>query len=70
MSYQRFKIGGRVVKCLFLAKSVQKLLNKKIKTDFSSKKSAFLGLLMTHERYIFRKVSYGKRQKSYTLIVI
>ena len=34
MSYQRFKKGGRVAKSPFLAKSVQKLLSKKIKTDF------------------------------------
>ena len=32
MSYQLFKKGGRVAKSPFLAKSVQKLLNKK--TDF------------------------------------
>ena len=41
MSYQRFKKGGRVAKSPFLAKSVQKLLNKKIKTDFSGKKYLF-----------------------------
>ena len=42
MSYQRFKKGGRVAKSPFLAKSVQKLLNKKIKTDFFFKNQPFL----------------------------
>ena len=37
MSYQRFKKGGRVAKSPFLEKSVQKLFNKKIKTDFFQK---------------------------------
>ena len=41
MSYQRFKKGGRVEKSPFLEKSVQKLFNKKIKTDFFSKKYLF-----------------------------
>ena len=42
MSYQRFNKGGRVAKRQFLAKSVQKLLNKKIKTDFFREKVPFL----------------------------
>ena len=42
MSYQRFNKGGRVAKSPFLAKSVQKLLNKKIKTNFFFKKVPFL----------------------------
>ena len=41
MSYQRFKKGDRVAKSPFLEKSVQKLFNKKIKTDFFSKKYLF-----------------------------
>ena len=41
MSYQRFKKGGRVSKSQFLEKSVQKLLNKKIKNGFSGKKYIF-----------------------------
>ena len=41
MSYQRFKKGGRVAKSLFLAKSVQKLPNKKMITDFFSKNNLF-----------------------------
>ena len=41
MSYQRFNKGGRVAKSPFLAKSVQKSLNKKNKTDFFSKKYLF-----------------------------
>ena len=71
MSYQRFKKGGWVAKSPFLAKSVQKLLNKKIKTDFFQK-SAFFKSLITHKRFIFEDsyISYGKRQKSCTLIVI
>ena len=40
MSYQRFNKGGRVAKSPFLAKSVQKSLNKK-KTDFFQKKYLF-----------------------------
>ena len=35
------KKGGRVAKSLFLEKSVQKLLNKKIKTEFFQKVPRF-----------------------------
>ena len=71
MRYQRFKKGGRVAKCQFLEKSVQKSLNKKIKTDFPGK-STFFELPITQKRFIFEESysSYGKRQKSCTLIVI
>ena len=43
MSYQQFNKGGRVAKSPFLAKSVQKSLNKKkkIKTDFFQKNNLF-----------------------------
>ena len=41
MSYQRFNKGGWVAKSPFLAKSVQKSLNKKIKIDFFKKKYLF-----------------------------
>ena len=41
MSYQRFKQGGRVAKSQFLEKSVQKYLNKHIKTDFPGKMYLF-----------------------------
>ena len=41
MSYQRFNKGDRVAKSPFLAKSVQKSLNKKIKTDFFQKTTFF-----------------------------
>ena len=41
MRYQRFKKGGRVAKRQFLEKSVQKYLNKKIKTDFPGKSTFF-----------------------------
>ena len=72
MSYQRFKKGGRVAKSPFLEKSVQKLLNKKIKIDFFSKKVPFFESRITQKRFIFEEshISYGKRQKSCTLIVI
>ena len=71
MSYQRFKKGGRVAKSQFLEKSVQKSLNKKIKTDFP-RKSTFFQSLITHKRFIFEHsyILYGKRQKSCTLNVI
>ena len=71
MSYQRFNKGGRVAKSPFLEKSVQKLFNKKIKTDFFQK-STFFESPITHKRFIFEHsyISYGKRQKSCTLIVI
>ena len=73
MSYQRFNKGGHVAKSPFLAKSVQKLLNTKIKikTDFFQK-STFFELPITQKRSIFEYtyVSYDKRQKSCTLIVI
>ena len=41
MSYQRFNKSGRVAKSPFLAKSVQKSLNKKIETDFFQKTTFF-----------------------------
>ena len=71
MSYQRFKKGGRVAKSQFLEKSVQKLLNKKIKTDFPGK-STFFESPITHKRFIFEHsyISNRKCQKSCTLIVI
>ena len=71
MSYQRFKKGGRVAKRQFLEKSVQKLLNKKIKTYFFQKRTFFESPI-TQKRFIFEHsfVSYGKRQKSCTLIVV
>ena len=71
MSDRRFNKGGRVAKSPFLAKSVQKLLNKKIKTDFFQK-SAFFESPITQKRSIFEYsyVSYDKLQKSCTLIVI
>ena len=52
-------------------KSGQKLLNKKIKTDFFQQ-STFFESSITQKRSIFEHtyVSYGKRQKSCTLIVI
>ena len=72
MIYQRFKKGGRIAKSLFLAKSVQKQLNKKIKTHFFQKKTTFFESPITQKRFIFEQsfISYGKRQKSCTLIVI
>ena len=42
MSYQRLNEGGRVAKSPFLAKSVQKSLNKKNKIDFFFKKQPVL----------------------------
>ena len=41
MNYQRFNKGGRVAISPFLAQSVQKLLNKKIKTEFFKKRHFF-----------------------------
>ena len=71
MSYQRFNKGGLVAKSPFLAKSVQKSLNKKIKTDFFQK-TTFFESPITRKRFIFEEshISYSKRQKSCTLIVI
>ena len=72
MSYQRFNKGGRVAKSPFLAKSVQKSLNKKkIKTDFFQK-TTFFESPITQKQFIFEEshISYSKRQKSRTLIVI
>ena len=71
MSYQRFKKGGRVAKSPFLEKSVQILFNKKIKTDFFQK-STFFESPIAHKRFVFGHtyISFGKRQKSCTLIVI
>ena len=71
MSYQRFNKGGRVAKSQFLEKSVQKKLNKKIKTDFPGK-NTFFESPITQKRFIFEEsyILNGKRQKSCTLIVI
>ena len=74
MSYQRFNKGGWVAKSPFLAKSVQKLLNKKIKTDIfkKKKKKKIIKSLITHKRFIFEEsyISYRKLLKSRTLIVV
>ena len=72
MIYQRLKKSGRVPKSQFLEKkSVQRKLNKRIKTDFSGKSTLFESPI-THKRFIFEHsyISYRKRQKSCTLIVI
>ena len=71
MSYQRFNKGGWVAKSPFLAKSVQKSLNKKIKIDFFQK-TTFFESPITQKRFIFEEsfISYSKRQKSCTIIVI
>ena len=60
MIYQRFKKGVQKV-----------LLNKKIKTHFFQKTTCFESPI-TQKRFIFEQsfISYGKRQKSCTLIVI
>ena len=52
MSYQRFNKEGRVAKSPFLAKRVQKSLNKKIKTYFFQK-STFFESPITQKRFIF-----------------
>ena len=73
----RFRVIGDLLKVVgwqkspFLAKSVQKYLNKKIKTDFFQK-STFFESPIAQKRFIFEHsyVSYGKRQKSCTLLVI
>ena len=71
MSYQRFNKCGRVAKSPCLAKSVQKSLNKKNKIDFFQKSTLFESPI-TQKRFIFKEsnISYCKRQKSCTLIVI
>ena len=72
MSYHQFNKGGRVAKSPFLAKSVQKSLNKKkIKMDFFQK-TTFIESPITQKRSIFEYsyVSYSKRQKRCTLKVI
>ena len=52
MSYQRFNKSGRVAKSPFLAKSVQKSLNRKIKIDFFQKNNLFESPI-TQKRFIF-----------------
>ena len=71
MSYQRFKKGGRVAKSPFLEKVCKNSLIQKKNPDFFQK-SAFFELQITQKGFIFEHsyVSYGKRQKSCTLIVI
>ena len=71
MRYQRFKKGGRVGKSQFLEKSVQKSLNKKNKNGLFQK-TTFFESPITQKRFIFEEshISYGKRQKSCTLIAI
>ena len=71
MSYQLFNKGGRVAKSPFLAKSVQKSLKIKIKIDFFQKTTLFESPI-TQKRFIFEEshISYSKRQKSCTSIVI
>ena len=52
MSYQRFNKGGRGAKSPFLAKSVQKSINKKNKIDFFQKNNLFESPI-TQKRLIF-----------------
>ena len=62
-----------MAKSPFLAKSVQKSLNKKNKIDFFFlKKVPFFESPITQKRFIFEEshISYSKRQKSCCLIVI
>ena len=58
MSYQQFNKGGRVAKSPFLAKSVQKSLNKKNKIDFFSKKQPFLNRRLLRNASFLRKVTF------------
>ena len=58
MSYQRFNKGGRVAKSLFLAKSVQKSLNKKNKNGLFSKKQPFLNRRLLRNGLFLRKVTF------------
>ena len=53
MSYQRFKKGGRVAKSPFLAKSVQKSLNKKNKKMTFFQKTTFFESPIAQKRFIF-----------------
>ena len=59
MSYQRFKKGGRVAKSQFLEKSVQKLFNKKIKTDFFRGKVPFLNRRLLINRSLLSIVTFN-----------
>ena len=72
MSYQRFKKRGRVAKSPFFAKKKKVCKNNLIKRRFFSKKPTFFESPITQKRSIFEQsyISYGKRQKSCTLIVI
>ena len=67
MSYQRFNKGG----VRFWQKVCKNCLIKKIKTNFFQK-SVFFESLITQKWFIFEHsyVSYNKRRKSCTLIVI
>ena len=86
MSYQRFNKGGRVAKSPFLARliyiyiyinrgfwqTVCKIrLIQKLKNDFFQK-TTFFESAIAQKRFIFEHsyVSYGKRQKSCTFIII
>ena len=57
MSYQRFNKGSRVAKSPFLAKSVQKMLNKKNKLTFF-KKQPFLNRRLLRNGLFFRNVTF------------
>ena len=69
----RFRVMGDLLKVVgwqkvrFFGKKVQKWLNKK-----GLQTSTFFESTMTHKRSVFEEsyISYGKRQKSCTLIVI
>ena len=71
MSYQRFNKGGRVAKSPFLAKKkvCKNRLIKKLKRIFFRN---FFESPIAQKRFIFEYsyVSYGKRQKSCTFIII
>ena len=75
MSYQRFKKGSflKEVRFYFFLLSLLAIFW----TLFCQKRTfcyptTFIESLITHKRFIFKEsyISYGKRQKSYTLIVV
>ena len=71
MSNRRFKKGtfSRKIRFYFLIKLFLHTFSKKLAFCYST---TFFESLITHKRFVFKEsyISYGKRQKSCTLIVI
>ena len=72
MSYQRFKKVPFLKKLSFDFFFIKQFLHTFAKNGTFCCQTTFIESLITHKRFVFEEsyISYGKRQKSCTLIVV